>query len=90
MIQPPVLFFSFLLAPRAACLGQGVALFRLPFEARPVDPIRREVFRQASLQPSSTSSTWFTPEQVHVPSTPLSPVRQRPVGPLPKTKRRRR
>ena len=46
-----VIGFSYLLsptapAPRTRCLGSTVARFARPFESRPVDPVRREVFRQ--------------------------------------------
>ena len=81
-----ILFFSSS-ASRAACLGPEVALFRKPFESRPTDPIRREVFRQ---QPAN-GSTWFTPGPApRVRATPLPRATEASVGPIPKVKRRRR
>ena len=40
-------------APRTRCLGSQVARFARPFEARPVDPVRREVF------PAAGSKLWY-------------------------------
>ena len=59
--------FSYLLsptapAPRTRCLGSTVARFARPFEARPVDPVRREVFRQlAETGIAATTSGWIAP-----------------------------
>ena len=75
-----------LTAPRVACLGEEVALFSLPFEARPTDPIRREAFRQ-----TQSESGWFSPSVVPALVPPeLAPSRQAPAGPVPKVKRRRK
>ena len=73
--------------PRAACLGEEVALFSLPFEARAADPLRREVFRQQAL---GGHSSWFPPSSVPM-EAPLALIsaRQASAGPLPLPKRRR-
>ena len=49
-------------APRTRCLGNQVARFARPFEVRPVDSVRREIFRQLAVA-SGTSSTsgWVAP-----------------------------
>ena len=44
-------------APRVSCLGEDVALFKVPFEARPTDSFRRAVFSQWS----TGSGCWFAP-----------------------------
>ena len=73
--------------PRTACLGTEVALFSLPFEARPVDPIRREVFWQQAAQ---GSTCWFSPSTIPPPQVPhvLTPARQISAGAIPPAKRR--
>ena len=90
LLSSNVLFCSFALTvTRTAILGEGAALFSLPFEARPVDSIRREVFRQQAA--GHSASPWFAPSAV--PSEAprdLIPCRQRPAGPVPLVKRRRR
>ena len=49
-------------APRTRCLGSQVARFAGPFESRPADPIRREVYRQLAVNSSSDSSSgWVAP-----------------------------
>ena len=74
--------------PRAACLGAGVALFSRPFEARPTDPLRREVFRQ---QARAGCASWFSPASVPAEAPlELAPARQVSAGPLPDPKWRRR
>ena len=74
---------------RAAVLGGEVALFSLPFEARPVDSVRREVFRQRVAGGHTTS--WFAPASVPLEAPQgFIPSRQASVGPLPLPKRRRR
>ena len=81
---------SVLVSPvkRAACLGKEVALFSRPFEARPTDPLRREVFRQ---QAQAGHSSWFSPASVPLEAAlELVPALQAPAGPLPVLKRRRR
>ena len=73
--------------PRAAYLGtEGVALFSLPFEARPVDPVRRELYRQL---PTSSRSGWFAPETAAVRVEALPKGRQSPEGGVPPPKKRR-
>ena len=80
------LFFS-PAAPMVSSVGREVALFSLPFEARPTDPLRREVFRQ---QPAGQSS-WFAPVSVpQVTPQALTPSHLQSSGPLPQPKRRRR
>ena len=72
---------------RTAFLGsEGVALFHLPFEARPGDTVRRELFRQ---QPEHSRAGWFAPEATTVKVATLSKGRQSPVGKLPPAKKRR-
>ena len=63
-----------------------MALFSLPFEARPTDPVRREVFCQQAL---AGSASWFSPSVVplEVPLA-LMPARQGSAGSLPPSKRR--
>ena len=75
-------FSLFFTAPMVACLGGKVALFSRPFEARPTDSVRREVFRQQS----KAATSWFSPDAVPAAGTPLGPVYQRPAGPLPRAK----
>ena len=58
-----------------------MALFSLPFEARPADPVRLEVFRQQAI---AGSASWFPPSAV--PSgapLALTPARQSSAGTLP-------
>ena len=69
-------WFSYLLSPTAPtpcsrCLGSQVARFARPFEARPVDPVRREVYRQLADQGTAASSFsgWIAPTGV-LPTTP--------------------
>ena len=87
MLGLPSLFLT-PTVPRAGCLGESVALFSLPFEARPVDPVRREVFRQ---QVAGHYPPWFAPSSVpsEVPR-PLAQCTQPSAGPRPLVKRRRR
>ena len=57
-------------APRTRYLGSQVARFARPFESRPVDPIRREVFRQlAASSGTSSTSGWVAP----ITTLPVSP-----------------
>ena len=57
-------------APRSRCIGSQVARFPRLFESRPVDPIRREVFRQlAASSGSSSTSGWVAP----ITTLPVSP-----------------
>ena len=49
-------------APRTRCLGSQVARFAHPFESRPADPVRREVFRQLAANYGTTSTFgWVAP-----------------------------
>ena len=49
-------------APRTRWLGSQVARFARPFESRPTDPIRREVYRQLAANKSTASSSgWVAP-----------------------------
>ena len=58
---------SFLLSPtaptpRTKVIGESVARFARPFESRPADPVRREVFRQLAANPDTASTSgWVTP-----------------------------
>ena len=73
--------------PRTACLGRPVPLFELPFEARPVDALRREVFKQ---HPNS-GQCWFAPAAIPVgTSSGLRPCLEPSHGPVPKALKRRR
>ena len=57
-------------APRTRCIGSQVARFARPFESRPVDPVRREVFRQlAASSGTSSTSSWVAP----ITTLPVSP-----------------
>ena len=46
-------------APRTRCLGSSVARFAKPFESRPADTVRRELFKQLATQPGQ--SGWIAP-----------------------------
>ena len=46
-------------APRTRCLGRSVARFKRPFESRPADSVRRELYQQLSSQPGN--SGWIAP-----------------------------
>ena len=52
--------------PRTRRLGSTVARFARPIEARPVDPVRREVYRQLADQGTAvtSSSGWIAPTRV--------------------------
>ena len=93
-----MVMFVLLLSPtapalRTQCLGGQVARFLKPFEARPTDPVRRELYRQLAEKPRTAAATgWVAPSEA-LASTPP------PLGPgteecasraLPKKKRRRR
>ena len=80
-------------ALRTQCLGGQVARFLRPFEARPADPVRRELYRQLAEEPCiAATSGWVAPSEA-LASTPP------PLGPgteecasraLPSKKKRRR
>ena len=65
-------------APRSICIGDLVAHFDRPFESRPVDSVRREVFRQlAANTDSASSSGWIAPSGVLLKSPrPLQPCQE--------------
>ena len=72
-----VIVFPYLLSPTVSapctrCIGAQVARFARPFEARPTDPVRREVFRQLADSNStvSASSGWVAPTATLVVSPP--------------------
>ena len=46
-------------APCTRCLGSSVAHFAKPFESRPADTVRRELFKQLATQPGQ--SGWIAP-----------------------------
>ena len=79
-------------ALRTQCFGGQVARFFKPFEARPADPVRRELYRQLAEKPSTAATLgWVAPSEA-LASTPP------PLGPgtedcasraLPTKKRRR-
>ena len=46
-------------APRTRCLGSSVARFAKPFESRPADTVRRELFKQLATQPGQAG--WIAP-----------------------------
>ena len=56
--------------PCTRCIGGQVAHFARPFESRPADPIRREVYRQlAAISGSSSSAGWVAP----IATLPVTP-----------------
>ena len=59
-------------APRSRCIGEQVARFARPLESRPVDPVRRELYRWLAATPSGISSTsgWVAPAA----PLPVSPI----------------
>ena len=91
LLMPCFLFFSSS-APRSTYLGAPVALYRKPFESRPVDSVRQEyVFQMVPQTGASTSSGWFSPTAVpqrHL--RPLSPAQECQAGPVPRPKKVRR
>ena len=54
-------------APRTRCLGKSVARFAQPFESRPADSVRRELYKQLATQPGN--SGWIAPTAA-LPATP--------------------
>ena len=54
-------------APRTRCLGSSVARFARPFESRPADTVRRELYKQLATQPGN--SGWIAPTAA-LPATP--------------------
>ena len=57
-------------APRTRCLGSQVARFARPFESRPADPVRREVFRQLAANCGTTSTSGWVAPTTTLPTTP--------------------
>ena len=49
-------------APRTRYLGSSVARFTKPFESRPADTVRRELFKQLATQPGQ--SGWIAPTAI--------------------------
>ena len=77
-----------LTVPKVVTLGEKVAPFSLPPEARPTDPVRREVFRQ---QAAGHHSSWFALSAVPLEAPQdLVPSLQESAGLLPVHKRCRR
>ena len=75
-----MVMFVFLLSPtapalRTQCLGGQVARFYRPFEARPTDPVRRELYRQLAEKPcTAATSGWVAPtEDLASTPPPLGP-----------------
>ena len=67
----PYLLSPTVSAPRTRCLGTQVACFAGPFESRPADPIRREVFRLLAVSNSTASSSgWVAPTTTLVVTPP--------------------
>ena len=59
-------------APRSRCIGEQVARFARPFESRPVETVRRELYRRLAAKPGGISSTsgWVAPAA----PLPISPI----------------
>ena len=62
--------------PRTKVIGDQVARFARPFESRPTDPVRREVFRQLVARPGTASTSGWVPPASLLPVTP-PPLPQR-------------
>ena len=95
-----VMGFSYLLSPTAPapctrCLGSTVARFARPFEARPVDPARREASSQlVENHIAATTLGWIAPTGYSA-TVPL-PLEQgwedcseSPIAPVKKSKKRK-
>ena len=54
-------------APRTRCIGTSVAHFAKPFESRPADTVRRELYKQLATHPGQ--SGWIAPTAT-LPATP--------------------
>ena len=78
-------------APHTRCIGGQVARFARPFESRPVDPVRREYYKQlAASCGSSSTSGWVTPTgTLPVSPPPLAKGTEEASGPVPRPKGRR-
>ena len=57
-------------APRTMCIGDSVARFARPFESRPTDSVRREVFRQLAARPGPAASSGWVAPSATLPATP--------------------
>ena len=91
----PCLLSPTVSAPRTRCVGSQVARFAGPFESRPADPIRREIFRQLAVSSNIASSLgWVAPTAtLAVTPPPLERGLEKSASPKlplpPKGKRRR-
>ena len=56
--------------PRTKVIGDPVARFARPFESRPGDSVRREVFRQLAAHPKAASMSGWAPPASLLPVTP--------------------
>ena len=79
-------------ALRTQCLGGQVARFLKPFEARPTDPVRRELYRQLAEKPSTAATSgWFAPSGALASTPPpLGPGTEECASRTLPTKRRKR
>ena len=57
-------------APRSRCIGSQVARFARPFESRPTDPVRREVYRQLAANSGTASTSGWVAPSTTLPVTP--------------------
>ena len=57
-------------APHIRCIGDQVARFARPFESRPADSVRREVYRQLARRPGPSASSGWVPPSATLPATP--------------------
>ena len=57
-------------APRTRCIGSQVARFARPFESRPTDPVRREVYRQLAANSGTASTSGWVAPSTTLPVTP--------------------
>ena len=57
-------------APRTKVIGDPVARFSRPFESRPTDPVRREVFRQLAANPDTASTSGWVAQSSTLPVMP--------------------
>ena len=79
--------------PQTKVIGDPVARFARPFESRPTDPVRQEVFRQLVAHPGTASTSGWVPPASLLPVTPpLLPqrVEERASALVPSAKRGRR
>ena len=57
-------------APRTRCIGDSVSHFARPFESRPTDSVRREVFRQLAARPGPSASPGWVAPTATLPAMP--------------------